>query len=42
MNVDVPKSMNSNRRFIISLEGMLLSQTTNLNVFVLTPAVSIC
>ena len=34
--------MNNNRKFDISLDGTLLSPTTNLNAFVLTPAVRIC
>ena len=34
--------MISNRKFDISLDGTLLSHTTNLNAFVLGPAVRIC
>ena len=34
--------MNSNRKFDISLDGTLLSPTTNLNAFVLTRALQIC
>ena len=34
--------MNSNRKFDVSLVGTLLSDITNLNAFVLTPAVQIC
>ena len=41
-NADVPDAMKSNRRFDVSLGGTVLSQTTNLNAFVLTPAVRIC
>ena len=41
-NADVPDAMNSNRRFDVLLGGTVLSQTTNLNAFVLTPAVRIC
>ena len=40
-NADVPDVMNSNRKFDVSLDGTLLSHTTNLNAFVLTPAVRI-
>ena len=35
----VRDSMNSNRKFDVSLDGTLLSHTKNLNAFVLTPAV---
>ena len=41
-NTDVPYVMNSNRNFDVSIDGTLLSHTTNLNAFVLTPAVRIC
>ena len=41
-NADVPDVMISNRKFDISLDGTLLSHTTNLNAFVLGPAVRIC
>ena len=34
--------MNSNRKFDVPLDGTLLSHITNLNAFVLTPAVRIC
>ena len=34
--------MNKNRKFDVPLDGTLLSNTTNLNTFVLTPAVRIC
>ena len=34
--------MSSNWKVYISLDGTLLSYTTNLNAFVLTPAVRIC
>ena len=35
-------SMNSNRKFNVSLDGKFLSRTTNLNAFYLTPTVRIC
>ena len=39
-SADVPNVMNSNRKFDLSLDGQtLLSNTKNLNVIVLTPAV---
>ena len=38
-NADVPEVMISNRKFDISLDGTLLSHTTNWNAFVLIPAV---
>ena len=41
-NAGVPDAKNSNRKFDISLEGTRPSRTTNLSVFVLTPAVRIC
>ena len=41
-NADVPDITNSNRKFDVSLVGTLLSHTTNLNAFVLSPAVRIC
>ena len=41
-NADILDVMNSNRKFDVSLDGTLLSQTMNLNAFVLTPAVWIC
>ena len=41
-NADVPGVMNSNRKCNVSLNGTLLSHTTNLYAFVLTPAVRIC
>ena len=41
-NTYVLDIMNSNRKFDISLDGTLLSPTTNLNTFVLTPALQIC
>ena len=41
-NADVSDVMNSNRKFVASLDGTLLSHTTNLNAFALTPAVRIC
>ena len=41
-NTDVPDVMNSNRKFGVSLDGSLLSHTTNVNAFVLTTAVRIC
>ena len=41
-NADVPYVMNSNRKFDVSLDGTLLSHTTSLNAFVLSPAVRIC
>ena len=34
--------MNSNRKFDVSLDGTLLSRTTNLNALVVTAAVRIC
>ena len=34
--------MNSNGKFDVSLAGKLLSHITNLNAFVLNPAVRIC
>ena len=34
--------MKSNRKFDVSLDGSLLSHTTNLNAFVLTPTVRTC
>ena len=34
--------MNSNGKFDVSLDGKLLSHITNLNAFVLNPAVRIC
>lgn len=34
--------MNSNRKFDVSFDGTLLSNTKNLNAFVLTPTVQIC
>ena len=41
---DLLDVMNSNRKFDVSLDGTVLSRTTNLmlNSFVLTPAVRIC
>ena len=41
-NTDVLDAMNSNRKFGVSLDGSLLSHTTNVNAFVLTTAVRIC
>ena len=41
-NADVPYAMNSNRKFDVSFDGTLLSPTTSLNAFVLSPAVRIC
>ena len=41
-NADIPDIMNSNQKFDVSLDGTLLSHTTNLTVFVLTPNVRIC
>ena len=38
-NADVPDTMNNNQKFNVSLGGTVLSHTTNLNAFVLTPAV---
>ena len=38
-SADVPKVMNSNQKLDVSLDGTLWSHTTNLNAFVLTPAV---
>ena len=40
-NADVPDVMISNRKFDIPLDGTLLSHKTNLNAFVLGPAVRI-
>jgi len=34
--------MNSNRKFDVSLDGALLTHTTNMSAFVLTPAVRNC
>ena len=34
--------MNSTRKFDVLLDGTLLSHITDLNAFVLTPAVQIC
>ena len=34
--------MNSNRKLDVSLDGTILSHTTNRNAFVLTPALLIC
>ena len=39
---DVPDIMNSNQKFDVSFDEMLLSCTMNLNAFVLTPTVQIC
>ena len=41
-NTDVLDVMNRNRKFGVSLDGSLLSHTTNVNAFVLTTAVRIC
>ena len=41
-NTYVLDVMSSHRKFDISLDGTLLSATTNLNAFVLTPAIRIC
>ena len=41
-NADVPDAIYSNREFDVSRDGTLLSHTTNLNAFVLTPAIRIC
>ena len=41
-NADIPDIMNGNQKFDVSLDGTLLSHTTNLTVFVLTPNVRIC
>ena len=41
-NTYVLDIMNSNRKFDISLDGTLLSPTTNLNAFVLSPSLRIC
>ena len=41
-NADIPDVMNSNRKFDVSLDGTLLSQTMNVNALVLNPAVRIC
>ena len=41
-NANVLDVMNGNRKFDVSLDGTLLSHTTNLNAFVLSPAVRIC
>ena len=41
-NTYVLDIINSNQKFDISLDGTLLSPTTNLNAFVFTPAVRIC
>jgi len=41
-NADVLEITDSNRKFDVSLDGTLLSHTTNLNAFVLSPAVRIC
>ena len=38
-NANVLDVMNGNRKFDVSLDGTLLSHTTNLNAFVLSPAV---
>ena len=38
-SADVPNVMNSNQKLDVSLDGTLWSHTTNLNAFVLTPAV---
>ena len=42
MAYPMQKADESNRKFDISLDGTLLSHTTNLNAFVLGPAVRIC
>lgn len=34
--------MNSNQKFDVSFDEMLLSRTMNLNAFVLSPTVQIC
>ena len=41
-NADLLDAMNNNQKFDVSLGGTVLSHTTNLNAFVLTPAVRIC
>ena len=38
-NADLLDAMNNNQKFDVSLGGTVLSHTTNLNAFVLTPAV---
>ena len=38
-NLDPPDVMKSNRKLDVALDGRLLSDTTNLNAFVLTPTV---
>ena len=42
LSTDVADVMNSNRKFGVSLDGSLLSHTTNMSAFVLTSAVRIC
>ena len=41
-NADVPDVLKSNWKFDTSLDRTLLSHTTNMNAFVLTPTVQIC
>ena len=41
-NADFLDAVNNNQKFDVSLGGTVLSHTTNLNAFVLTPAVRIC
>ena len=41
-NAVVLDVINNKQKFNVSLDGTLLSHTTNLNAFVLTPAVRIC
>ena len=41
-NADIPEVMIRNRRFHVWLDGTLLSRTTNLTAFVLTPAARMC
>ena len=41
-NDDIPDAMNNDQKFDVSLCGTVLSHTTNVDAFVLTPAVQIC
>ena len=40
-NADVPEVMNSDRRLDVLLDGTLQPHTTNVNAFILTPAVRV-
>ena len=41
-NADVTDVMNSNRKFDVSLDGTLLSHTTNQNALIITSVAGIC